>query len=90
MHDFQTIGLFLSLGLVHQYAIGLPFSTSDTTAQLMQLCQSESIGIFDHDQSRIRDIDPDFNNGRRYKDLRLSLGECLHDRIFLLGRHFSV
>ena len=53
---------FVFLVLRKEYAITLKAAAPDTTAKLMQLCQSEPLGVFDDDYGRVRNIDTDLYN----------------------------
>jgi hypothetical protein len=58
---------------------------SHAAAQLVELCQSEGVGIqYEHDR-RVRHVDADFDHRRRDEHLREAIGEEAHHFV-LLGR----
>ena len=65
-------------------------SAPHSSAKLMKLRQSESLGIlYEHDDG-IRHIDTDLDHGGGYEKLYLALSEAAHD-VFLIGTlHASV
>ena len=65
-------------------------SSSDTSAELMELCKAEPFGIFHHHHRRIRHVDTDLHDCRRDEYLDFSAGEPLHDLVFLRRLHLSV
>ena len=65
-------------------------SSSYPAAELMKLSEAKTFCIFDHHNCCIRNINPDFDHRRGYKDLDLIFPECFHDLIFLCLLHFSV
>ena len=58
----------------------------DAAAQLMQLRQSETLGIFNEHDRCIRNIDAHFDHRRADQRVRLSGTKSLHDRL-LIGRN---
>ena len=66
------------------------FSTADTSAELVKLCKTETLCIFNHHDCSIRHVNTDFNNGSWNQNLYLVCRETLHDLIFFGGFHFAV
>ena len=60
-------------------------ATPDAAAQLMQLRQSESLGVFNEHDRCIRNIDSHFDHSRADQGVRLSGTKPLHDAL-LVGR----
>ena len=51
----------------------------------MELGQPKALGIFDHHDGRIGDIDTDFDHRGADQDIELSLQKGLHDGFFVLA-----
>ena len=89
-HDFQPVpDLLLSVAL-HKNTIGLDLSSPDPSAQLVQLSQTEPLGVFNHHDSSIRNIDAHFYDCRGNKDLYISFRKALHDFLFFIRWHPAV
>ena len=56
----------------------------------MELRQTETLGIFDHHNGGIRDIDSDLDDRGGYQHMNLICRKCFHDRIFFFSLHLSV
>ena len=54
---------FFGFGGIHHDTVGLEIGASDSSAELMQLGQSETLCILDQHDRGIRDIDSDFDYG---------------------------
>ena len=65
-------------------------TSSDTSPQLMQLCESEALCIFHKHYCCIGNINPNLDNRRRYKDINLPGSECVHNFLLLCCLHFSM
>ena len=63
---------------------------ADATAQLVQLGESEALGVFDDHDRRVRDVDADFDDRRRDEDVELPAREGVHDPIFVVRLHPAV
>ena len=61
-----------------------------SSAQLMQLRESEAIRIFDHDDACVRNVDPDLNDGGRHEYVYLMLLETRHHGVFIRRLHLSM
>ena len=71
-HDLEPRPDLLRTVVREKHAVALRLSAPDTAPQLVQLAQAEALGVLDHDQARDRDVDTDFNNGRRDQNIALS------------------
>ena len=56
----------------------------------MELCEPETLCIFDHHHGGIWNIDADFYDCRGDENLDFASGESIHDLLFLLGLHLAV
>ena len=63
LQEIKTPVLLFIAGGIHHNAVGLPVSSSDTTAKLMELRQTESFCILHKHNGWIRHINSDFNHG---------------------------
>ena len=88
--NFQTLFCRFALVVGDENAPRFITASPDTTAQLMQLGQSEVFGVFDDHQRGSRHVDTDLNDGGRDKNGRLTRGEAVHDGILFRGLHFAV
>ena len=68
---------------MHGDAQGRQVGAPDTPAQLVKLGEPELLGVEDHHEGRLRDVDADLNDGRRHEEWGASGGKILHD----LGFH---
>ena len=79
-----------SSGGRQQVTISLLVGTPDTPAQLMQVAQSEILGVVDDDGIGIGDIDAVLDDGRRYEHIEFPVDE-VHDEFFeFLSRHLTM
>ncbi len=90
-HDFQPFprGLRQRL-LVDEDAGGTGGPASDPAAQLMQLRQTEALGMLDDHDGGVGDIDPDLDHRGRDQHGDLAGGERVHHTVLLFGRQFAV
>src|SRR4051812_6336345 len=63
--------------LVEQQAGGFPRAAADATAKLVQLGQSEPLGMLDNDDAGIGHVDPDLDYGGRDQQADGAAGECV-------------
>ena len=63
-----------------------PFAT-DATAQLMELRKAEALGVFDHHHRCVGNIDANFYDRSRHKNMNAIFLECAHDLLFALASH---
>src|SRR6185369_13207935 len=90
-HDAQPFlgdNGFLIAG--QKYAETLLGATSDTSAQLMKLRQSESLGMFDHHHRRIRNVNADLDHCRRDEDLDVTGDKRAHHLLFFSSLHLAM
>jgi len=57
---------------------------------LVELGQSVTLRVEDHHDGGVRDVDPDFDHGRRGQDVDLVVREESHDPLFFSGFHSAV
>jgi len=50
-----------------QIAVALHVASSDSASKLVKLRESETPGVFNDDDARFGDVDPDFNDHRRHE-----------------------
>ena len=62
-------------------------STTDPAAELVELRDAEPLGVHDHHDRRVRDVDADLDHGRRDEHVDSTVGERAHRRV--LGRHWA-
>ena len=62
VQDLQTFHGLFGLGSTDENTIALEFSTSYTSPQLVQLCQTEALCVLHHHYRGIGNIDADFND----------------------------
>ena len=56
----------------------------------MQLRQTKTFGMFNYNDTGLRNIDAHFNNGCGDQQLRPACAETLHRAVTLSGFHFAV
>ena len=84
-HDSEALlCITLESGLAHQYTVALFSAPTYPATELMKLGESETLGILDNHDTRVRDIYPDFYHGRGDHNPGLSADEKIH-LIGLLG-----
>ena len=66
------------------------FATPDATSELVELQQSEMVGVLDHHDRRVRHVDPDLDDGRRHEHVGLAGAERAHRRFLVRRRHLPV
>src|SRR5208337_5593558 len=85
-HGVETaFAFFGNLPTVHQHTIRLRRAAPDTSAQLVELRQSEAVGVLDHHDGRVGNIDADFDHGGRDQNFNLALLEFAHHVFFFVG-----
>ncbi len=73
-----------------QVAIPAVLRATDAPAQLMQLGQSEAVGVVDDHRVRGRDVDAALDDRRRNEDVRLAGDELHHHLLEFVGEHLPV
>ena len=73
-----------------QKAIRGKLATADATAELVQLRDAESLGLENHHQRCVGDVDSDFDDGRRDERLDGAVSEGVHGGLFVGVVHASV
>lgn len=61
-----------------QEAVGLVLSASDASAELVQLGESKTFGVFNNHDGRIGDIHANFYHGCGYKNVNAICGKVVH------------
>ena len=89
-HDLQTRLSRLVIIIGDEHAIAFVLAAPDAAAQLVQLAQTETVGIFDYHKRRIRHVHADLNHRGGNKDIYISSNEALHNVIFLFGLELAV
>ncbi len=56
----------------------------------MQLREAKPFRVLDHHDGGLRNIDADFDHGRRHQHLNFTGSELRHDAIFLAALHLAV
>ena len=64
--------------------------TADAPAQLMQLRQTQPVGILNDEGVDVRNVEAGLDDGRADQHLNLAVGHALHDVAERLLTHFSV
>ena len=71
-------------------AVGLVFAAADASAELVELGEAEPVGVLDHHDARIRDVDADLDDRGGDEDVMPPFTEVVHDRFLLLGLEAAV
>ncbi len=78
------------LGRRQQVAERLAVGASHTSAHLMQVGQSEAVGVVDDDGVGIGDVDAVLHDGRGEQHVVIIIHKAHEDLLQLLGRHLTV
>ena len=90
-HDVKTLMSGFAQGLpVKQQTSRRLKPAFDSSAQLVQLRQSETLGMFNHHNGGFRHIYADFNHRRRHQQFNLTAFKPLHNRVFVFFFHLAV
>ena len=73
-----------------QVSVGALMRAPDSTAQLVELGQTETVGPVDNDGIRCRDIDTVLNDRRTHQQIGVSFDETKHDLFQLFFRHLAM
>ena len=65
-------------------------TASDASAELVKLGEAKAFGVVEDHQVRVRDIDPDFDDGGGNEGLSFSAAKIFHHRVFFFGAEFAV
>lgn len=74
----------------HKEAIGLHGVSSDAAAELVELGEAKSFGVFDYHDCGGGDVDSDFDDGGGDEDIEFLVFESGHDGVFFFWSHFSM
>ena len=75
---------------MNENAIRLSLAASDATAKLMELREAEAIGIDDHHDRCIRNVDADFDDRGAHEDVDRATLEAIHRLFFFRRAHSAV
>lgn len=90
-HDVHPLARLLGeFDLGEQDAITLVGTAPHPAPQLVELAQTETLGVLDNHNRGIGDIDSDLYDRGRHHDLRLAADETLHLEVLLLGFHLPM
>src|SRR5688500_12781985 len=64
--------------------------TAYTTTQLMKLTQAKPVGILNHHDGRVWNIDAHLHNRSTYKNIYFPASKRFHNSVFFVGLHFTV
>ena len=87
---FQASHGLLLPAFGHQDAVGPVPPPAHPAPQLVQLAQTEALGIFDDDQGGVGHVHPHLHYGGGHQHLGLARGEGGHGGLLLLGPQLSV
>ena len=75
---------------IHEVAVSLLSLAPDSSAELMQLCETEILWINDDDRIRPEEIDPIFYDRRREEDIIVSFLEGMDTILDLFTWHLTM
>ena len=76
-----------SVGVGDEHAERLHGATADPAAKLVELGEPEPVGALDDHHRRLRDVDPDLDDGRPDEDVQLAVAEPGHLGVAVGGLH---
>ena len=76
---FTVVG---DLAAGHEYAIRLSGAAADAAAQLMELCQPEALGVFNHHDSGVGHVHADLDDRGGNQNIQLACLKQTHDLVF--------
>ena len=83
-HDLEAARTSCSTVTVgEEQAVRLPATAADAAAQLMQLGQSEPVGILDQHDGGLGDIHADLDHGGRHQQIDSAGLECRHQALLV-------
>ena len=80
----------LAATLGHQHAVAFGLAAAHPAPQLVQLAQTEELGVLHHHQRGVGYVHAHLHHRGGYQNIRLSGGERRHDGVLLLRLHPSV
>ena len=89
-HDRKAGFYLLAFVVGDKDAPALVPAAPDTAAQLMQLAETEALGVFDDHQRGVRHVHADLDDRRRDKDICFSADKGGHDRVLVPGLHAAM
>lgn len=88
--NLETLRGFVRDGITDEDAMSVVGAASDAAAELMQLSESELLGILDHHDGGIGDIHTDLDDTGGEEDLDGAGPEVLHDPFLGVGGQLAV
>src|SRR5216684_4319304 len=70
--------------------MGFLRAAADAPAKLVELGESEALGVLDDHDGGVGDVDADFDDGGGDEDLRFVFAEALHDFFFFVAPEAAV
>src|SRR5262249_30236997 len=83
-------GGFAERRFVQQYATRVFGAAPDAPAQLVELCQSEALGVLDDHHCGFWHVDTNLYDRRGHEEARLARGETLHGTVLLVSFHAAM
>src|SRR5262249_59112512 len=83
-------GSFAERRFVQQYATRGFGAAADAPAQLVELCQSEALGVLNDHHCGFRHVDTNLYDRRGHEEARLARGETLHGTVLLVPFHAAM
>ena len=90
LHGRQTCERLLALGSGDEEHLGRLLAAAHTSAQLVQLGESEAVGVLDDHDRGVGNIHAHLDDRRGHEHLDLAFAELLHDLALGLGAHAAV
>ena len=69
----------------HENAVAFGGAAADAAAQLVQLRQTEALGMFDHHDRGIGHVNADFDDGSCYEHVDFAALKAAHDDFLIVG-----
>ena len=90
MQHVKARQCFRAVGISQQHAEGLRFAAPYAPAQLVQLGQAETVGVFDYHQRGIWHVNANFYNRSADKCFYFTGSKIFHHRFFFGRLHFAM
>ena len=88
--DFQAVEFFFGVLAGEQNTPGFLRASADTSAQLMQLSQTEAFGVFHEKHCGVGHVDTDFDHRGADQHARFADAERMHNGVFFVRLEFAV
>ena len=66
------------------------FAPTDAPTELVELAETEPVGVFDHHDRGVGHIDPDLDDRGGDQDVELAAAEPVHHPVLLVGPQLAV